>query len=110
MGKLVFAPAANEKGAAYASFDFKVRDNGGTANTGVDLDPTANTITINVTSVNDAPAGTDKTVSINQHPSSTLFPYTTLFRSPNDTPPNAFASVKITAIAGGGSLKLSGNP
>ena len=30
---------------------------GGTANGGVDLDPTANTMSINVTSVNDEPAG-----------------------------------------------------
>ena len=32
-----------------------MQDNGGTANGGVDLDPTPNTITINVTPVNDAP-------------------------------------------------------
>ena len=36
---------------------------GGTANGGVDLDPTANTMTIDVTSVNDAPAGADNTVT-----------------------------------------------
>ena len=33
------------------------------ANGGVDLDPTANTLTIDVTPVNDAPAGTNKTVT-----------------------------------------------
>ena len=44
-------------------FTFQVQDDGGTANGGVDLDQSANTITINVTSVNDAPAGTDKTVT-----------------------------------------------
>ena len=62
-GKLVFTPAANANGAGYASFTFQVQDDGGTANGGVDLDQSANTITINVTSVNDAPAGTDKTVT-----------------------------------------------
>ena len=40
-----------------------MQDDGGTANGGVDTDPTPNTITVNVTSVNDAPAGTDKTVT-----------------------------------------------
>jgi len=40
-----------------------VQDDGGTANGGVNLDPTPNTITVNVTAVNDAPAGTDKTVT-----------------------------------------------
>jgi Bacterial Ig domain len=54
-GRLQFAPAANANGAAYASFNFQVRDDGGTANGGVDLDPTARTMTIGVTAVNDAP-------------------------------------------------------
>ena len=35
--KLVFTPAANASGAGYASFTFKVQDNGGMANGGVDL-------------------------------------------------------------------------
>ena len=38
-GKLVFTPAANANGAGYASFTFQVQDDGGTANGGVDLDP-----------------------------------------------------------------------
>ncbi|OEC46083.1 hypothetical protein A7D27_04530 [Pseudomonas sp. 1D4] len=54
-GKLVFSPAANANGNGYASFTFQVQDNGGTANGGVDLDPNPNTITFNVTPVNDAP-------------------------------------------------------
>ena len=54
-GLLKFAPAANASGASYASFTFQVQDDGGTANGGVDLDPTANTITVDVTPVNDAP-------------------------------------------------------
>ena len=54
-GNLVFTPAANANGDGYASFTFQVQDNGGTANGGVDIDQSANTITINVTPVNDAP-------------------------------------------------------
>ncbi len=54
-GKLTFTPAANANGPAYANFTFQVRDNGGTADGGIDLDASANTITFNVTSVNDAP-------------------------------------------------------
>ena len=53
---LTYAPAADANGADYATFTFKVPDDGGTANGGVDLDPSANTLTIDVTSVNDAPA------------------------------------------------------
>ena len=55
---LSFTPAANANGAALASFTFQVRDNGGTANGGVDTDPTPNRITFNVTAVNDAPVNT----------------------------------------------------
>jgi hypothetical protein len=54
-GNLKFAPAGNANGAGYASFAFQVQDNGGTANGGVDLDQSANTMTVNVTAVNDAP-------------------------------------------------------
>jgi VCBS repeat-containing protein len=57
-GKLSFLPAANANGAGYASFTFQVQDDGGTANGGVDLDPTARTLTVNVTPVNDAPVAT----------------------------------------------------
>ena len=52
-----FTPAANANGAGYASFTFQVQDDGGTAR-GVDLDPTPNTMTIDVTAVNDAPVNT----------------------------------------------------
>src|SRR5207253_1259234 len=58
-GLLKFSPAANANGAAYASFTFQVQDDGGTALGGVNLDQTANTLTIDVASVNDEPAGAD---------------------------------------------------
>ena len=54
-GKLVWTPAANENGNGYTSFTFQVRDDGGTSNGGLNLDASANTITFNVTAVNDAP-------------------------------------------------------
>jgi hypothetical protein len=54
-GLLVYTPALNGNGAGYANFNFQVQDNGGTLNGGIDLDPSANTITIDVTAVNDAP-------------------------------------------------------
>ena len=54
-GLLKFVPVADANGTSYASFTFQVQDNGGTANGGVDLDQSANTMTANVTAVNDAP-------------------------------------------------------
>jgi VCBS repeat-containing protein len=63
-GKLAFLPAANANGAAYASFTFQVQDDGGTSNGGVDLDPTPNTFTFNVTAVSDAPVLADTALSL----------------------------------------------
>ncbi len=51
IGTLNYTPALGGFGTAYASFTFQVRDNGGTTGGGVDLDPTPNTITFNVTEV-----------------------------------------------------------
>jgi hypothetical protein len=47
-GKLKFTPTANTYGFDYDSFTFQVQDDGGTANGGIDLDPTARIMTINV--------------------------------------------------------------
>ena len=59
-------PAANANGTPYTTFTFQVQDDGGTANGGVDLDQSPNTMTVNVTSVNDAPAGTDTAVTTDE--------------------------------------------
>ncbi len=47
-GALAFTPGTNASGRPYTSFTFQVQDDGGTANGGVDTDPSANTMTINV--------------------------------------------------------------
>uniref|UniRef100_UPI00260FD3EF tandem-95 repeat protein n=1 Tax=uncultured Azohydromonas sp. TaxID=487342 RepID=UPI00260FD3EF len=63
-GKLTFVPTVDENGSAYATFTFQVRDTGGTTNGGIDLDATPNTITVNVTPVNDAPTAADDTFTV----------------------------------------------
>ncbi len=69
-GLLTYTPASNGNGTPYTSFTFQVQDDGGTAGGGVDKDPTPNTITFNVTAVNDAPditsngGGTTATVTV----------------------------------------------
>jgi Ca2+-binding RTX toxin-like protein len=55
LGHLYFTPVANGSGTPFASFTFQVQDNAGTANGGQDTDQSPNTITFNVTAVNDAP-------------------------------------------------------
>ena len=61
--KLKFTPATDAFGASYATFTFQVRDSGGTANGGINLDPTPNTITFTVNNVNDAPTASADTAT-----------------------------------------------
>ena len=100
-GKLVFNPAANANGNGYASFTFQVQDNGGTP--GVDLDQSPNTITVNVTPVNDAPSGADKTVITNEDTGYIFQAADFGFSDPNDSPANALLAVKIATLPGAGS-------
>ncbi len=60
-----YTPAADGFGAPYASWTFQVQDDGGTAGGRIDLDPTPNTIGINVDPVNDAPQVTTSAGSTN---------------------------------------------
>jgi hypothetical protein len=110
--KLKFWPAANANGNPYASFKFRVQDDGGTANGGQDwcsvVDPY--TMTIVVTSVNDAPVGTDNTVTTAEDVAYKFAVADFGFTDPLDNPPNNFDRVKITTIPAAGVLKLNGNP
>lgn len=65
-GKLKFSPVADANGSPYTTFTFQVQDDGGVADGGIDLDASPNTLTINVTAVNDVPSftkGADQTVA-----------------------------------------------
>src|SRR5439155_931645 len=90
---LLYTPAGDANGLAYDAFTFQVQDDGGTSDGGVDLDQSANTITINVTSVNDAPAGTDGGTTINEDTPYTFVAGDFGFTDPNDNPANGFQAV-----------------
>lgn len=106
--KLKYAPAVNGNGAAYASFTFQVQDTGGTANGGHDTDTTARKLTLSVTSVNDAPTGTAKTVSTLKN-TAYVFKVTDFgFSDVKDTPPNTFLNVKISTLPAVGTLTDNG--
>ncbi|MGH6649460.1 beta strand repeat-containing protein, partial [Aquabacterium sp.] len=107
-GLLVYTPNANDNGAGYASFSFQVRDDGGTANGGVNLDGTARTMTVNVNSVNDAPTGASTTITTLEDTAYTFTGADFGFADLNDTPGNALQGVRITTLPGAGSLRLSG--
>src|SRR6185369_6401586 len=111
-GKLVFTPAANANGAGYAAFTFQVQDNNGTANGGVDLDAAARTMNVNVTSVNDAPVGTNNTVTTLEDTAYTFTAADFGFTDPTDAASvagaNALTAVKITTLPGAGTLQNDG--
>jgi hypothetical protein len=107
-GKLVFTPTKDGNGAGYASFTFQVQDDGGTANGGLDVDPTPHTMTIDVTAVNDAPVGADSSVSAVENTTYTFTASDFAFTDPNDAPSNALLSVIVTTLPAAGILTLSG--
>jgi hypothetical protein len=49
IGSLNYTPVAAAFGSPYSTFTFQVQDDGGTTGGGINLDPTPNTITFNVT-------------------------------------------------------------
>jgi hypothetical protein len=114
IGQLQFVPAPNANGVSYATFTFQARDDGGTANGGMDTSVTHSTMTIRVQSVNDPPAGASG--SIATYPSSVTPTYVLrasdfAFVDPNDSPPNALQNVHITSLnVAFGSLRLAGSP
>jgi len=60
-GLLTFVPVENANGIAYDSIQFRVRDDGGISNGGIDTSIASNTLRFDVINVNDAPAGADNT-------------------------------------------------
>ncbi len=106
LGNLVFSPTANTNGDDYAKIGFKVKDNGGTSNNGVDLSTPNYTVTINVTPVNDQPLATGNatlatafknTPNLDGVTVSSLFG--SLYSDPLDQPnPNTLTGVAITDL------------
>ena len=106
-GKLRFTPAANDNGAGYASFAFEVRDDGGIANGGVDMDQTARVMTVDVTAVDDAPVLTQNQGVTVIAGSSVLIPTSRLDVADVD---NSSAQLVYTVarLPGAGNLRLAG--
>src|SRR4029077_20332154 len=107
-GLLVFTPVANANGAGYASFTFQVQDNGGTANGGVDLDPTPNAITINVTAVNDAPVNSVPAAQTTAYNTTLIFSTANGNRISISDIDAGSANVQVTLTGSNGALTLSG--
>ena len=110
-GNFTYTPNANQWGSPLTSFAFRVKDDGGTLNGGVDTAISPNTMTVTVLPVNDAPIGTSGTVTALAGNAYTVHASDFGFSDPNDSPPNAFKNVIITAASvAAGSLTLAGTP
>ena len=95
--RLTFMPSANEYGNDYASFTFQVRDDGGVLNGGVDTDPSANTITIDVIPDNLLPV-------VDLDGGTASFDYATSFTEDSATPIAIGASIGVSDLDAGSSV------
>ena len=111
-GLLRFTPVANANGTGYANFTFQVTDSGGTANGGVNTDPTPNTVTFNVTALNDGPvavADTATAVEAGGVSNATAGTNPTGNVLTNDSDADAGDSKTVTAIIGTAAGTVGGN-
>jgi VCBS repeat-containing protein len=99
-----YTPVANASGAV--TLTMITSDNGNSGSGGAQTDTDFSTISI--TSVNDAPAGTDGTVTTIEDTTKIFAAGDFGFTDPNDSPANAFAAVQIMTLPGAGVLKLDG--
>src|SRR5262249_40947451 len=74
-----------------------------------DLDPVANTVTINLTAVNDAPLGSDRTISVTQNATFTFGLSDIGFSDPSDSPQNSLLAVRINSLPPTRSLTVNGS-
>ncbi|MET4696342.1 retention module-containing protein [Endozoicomonas lisbonensis] len=96
---LIFTPAANANGANYANIGFTVSDGSLSSNT--------QTLTMDVTAVNDAPTASDNTLTIAEDGSHT-FSASEFGFSDNDSG-DTLSSVTIKTLPAAGSLTLNGS-
>ncbi len=107
-GLLTFTPDTNVNGDNYASFSFRVRDDGGTTNGGFDAAFLPNTITFDVVPSNDPPSGANKSITINEDATYTVVANDFGFADPIEG--NVLQSVRITTLPALGSLRLNNVP
>ncbi|MGB0389256.1 MAG: Ig-like domain-containing protein, partial [Ardenticatenaceae bacterium] len=97
--QLVFTPEADQNGADYATFTFKVRDSSG------ELSADDYTMTIHVTPRNDNPTGGDDTVTTNEDAAYTYRESDFTF---DDVDGHTFNGIRIESVETAGNLEAYG--
>ncbi len=100
-GSYSFAPAANYTGAI-PTITYTVSDGNGGTDT--------STLTLVIAPANDAPKGTDKTITVLEDDSHTFTAADFGFTDPNDSPAHNFLEVIITTLPATGTLEFGGAP
>ena len=108
--RLQYSFGENGFGTSVATVDFSVVDDGGTANGGSDVESGTHQIVIDVTGVNDAPAGSDGVVVLNEDTAHSFQASDFGFSDADDLPgENSFSQVQIVGMTGAGTLTFQGN-
>ncbi len=107
-GLLEFTPLPDGHATAYASFQFRVQDDGGTANGGIALAVVANNMVIDVTTVNDAPSGSPGTVQAYEDQAYVFSASDFGYSDPADG--DDFDAVRVATLPVLGALTLNGLP
>src|SRR5439155_6638164 len=90
------------------SFTFQVQDDGGTLNSGQDTDQSPNRLSFNVTAVNDAPSGANRTLTARQDAPYVFATSDFGFSDTTDSPSNSLGAVIITTLPTAGTITPSG--
>ena len=106
VAKLVYNPNADFNGTD--GFTFDVQDNGGVALGGHDTSTNAALMSINVTSVNDAPSAVSSARTINEDTPTNFAASDFNFTDAHDNPPNGLQAVIINSLPTNGTLSLHG--
>jgi hypothetical protein len=106
-GSLTYTPVANQSGTA--TLTLTVRNAGGDGVLGnADDNLFSRNFTVTVNRVNQAPTGTDHTVTLLEGSTYTFAAADFGFGDPNDTPPNNLQAVKVTTLPAAGTLTDNG--
>ena len=101
--KLRFNPAADENGSSYTTFNFTVND-------GDSDSATPNTITVNVTAVNDAPVADNETGAVNEDATLTVTDGTSdVLHGDTDVDSGDTLTVTQIAVTGGSNSSVAGS-
>ena len=104
-GLLRYLPELNANGQPYDSVGFHVVDAG--VDSGENIDPQERYLTLNIQNVNDAPGGSDNTITITEDTPFTFSSASFGFSDPHDG--DAFLELAIQTLPETGSLTLNGS-